>query len=875
MSRTCVIDWQCYDQIQSSIKFYNGIKFDNESIHISLCVRNSCIAFYLSAIKMASNKNNNNSMATPLDRLCFQVKDILRNYGKQQTAEGTMTAEVITDHLMFIKFFESYSKELHGDRSLKVYDKLIEKEPSIASMTLNSFMAPYIEHKRNSKKVFTEEEIGNLVLNEHLLHQVLKTTHPTSEIFDHTQSLYERLQHDECVLKILEAIYLSDVKLDDVGDIHEYFIQDEAKSKSKMYGQFFTPNEICMKAMELVQPKLKPDGSIPDCLDPAAGSFKFMRNLAKHLSETSGKPYEDILLNHCYGCEIEKKAYRSLQFNIVMETGDISENVYHANSLKYLMYGKDVNDKRMEEVRDYDTTKRYDYIFANPPFGCKTELEMIQRNADDKVDKKTKAIGNFKMKTKNSDGMFLQLIIHLLKDSGEACIVMCGSIFNKDWVALRKYWMETCEIISITVCPKDSFKNTSIESYLIHFKKGGRTDRVEYHHFTDGYIGERSEFDEMYDLSVPRSSIVTEASHSTSYSIADLCEINELKADRKKYEQYKYIEISSIDENGLAQPTTVNKNDLPSRAQLGVKVGDILFGSVRPNLKRHVYVDKEMFADNLIVSTGFFVLTPKHGVDGYFLYNTLLGQDFTSECMVYASKKAMYPSVNREDLSKICVSLPSYELQVCASHKLKTLDHNINITKQKIEADKEYMKILLETETMGCEKVRLGDVCDVKSGKAIAKGKLPEGDVPIWGGGVKPMGCTDKHTHTVGTIVISKDGANAGYVHRLKHDAFLTGSANFITDIKQVTTSDYLYFELKYHKQSSLTDLQGNPTAQPHVYPDQIKSIEIGLPSLDKQQEIGKECLRIYAQIAGNEMTLANCDKQKQQLITSYITSSG
>jgi hypothetical protein len=391
-------------------------------------------------------------MATPLDRLCFQVKDILRNYGKQQTAEGTMTAEVIMDYLIFIKFFEPYSKELHGDRSLKIYDKMVEKDPSIARMTLKSFMEPYIQQKRNGKKNLSDEELSNLVLNEYHLHHTLETIHPTSTIFDHTQSLNNRLQHYECVLRILEAIYLSDVKLDDVGDIHEYFIQDEGKSKSKMYGQFFTPNEICMKAMELVKPRLKPDGSIPDCLDPAAGSFKFMRNLAKHLSETSGKPYEDILLNHCYGCEIETKAYRSLQFNIVMETGDISENVYNANSLKYLMYGRllvdennqnDQNDQhnqynqQMEHLPYYDTEKRYDYIFANPPFGCKTEMEMIQRNADDKVNKKTKAIGNYKMKTKNSDGMFLQLIIDLLKDGGEACIVMCGSIFNKEWIPLR------------------------------------------------------------------------------------------------------------------------------------------------------------------------------------------------------------------------------------------------------------------------------------------------------------------------------------------------------------------------------------------------------------------------------------------------------
>lgn len=459
---------------------------------------------------------------TPLDRLCFQIKDILRNYGKQQTSEGTMTAEVIMDYLMFIKFFEEHSKELHGERTLKVYDKMIQQDPTIASMTLKSFMAPYIEQKRNGKKKFSDDEVSNLVQNEYHLHQVLKTMHPASTIFDHTLSLYERLQHDECVRQILEVIYLSEVKLDDVGDIHEYFIQDEAKTKSKMYGQFFTPDEICRKAMEIVQPKLKPDGSIPDCLDPAAGSFKFMRNLAKHLAETSGIPYDNILLNHCYGCEIETKAYRSLQFNIVMETGDISENVYCANSLKYLMYGKLPNDNTMKDLPMYDTDKRFDYIFANPPFGCKTELEMIQRDANDKVNKKTRAIGNYHMKTTKTDGMFLQLIICRLKDEGEACIVMCGSIFNKDWVKVRKFWMETCEIKSITVCPKDTFKNTTIETYLIHFKKGGRTERVKYYHFQNGYIGERTEFDETYDLSVPKQAMKSQVKALNLVKIGDV-----------------------------------------------------------------------------------------------------------------------------------------------------------------------------------------------------------------------------------------------------------------------------------------------------------------------------------------------------------------
>jgi restriction endonuclease S subunit len=594
-----------------------------------------------------------------------------------------------------------------------------------------------------------------------------------------------------------------------------------------------------------------------------------MRNLAKHLSDTSGKPYEDILLNHCYGCEIETKAYRSLQFNIVMETGDISGNVYNANSLKYLMYGKVANDQQTVDICEYNTEKRYDYIFANPPFGCKTELEMIQRDANDKVNKKTKAIGNYKMKTKNSDGMFLQLIIDLLKDGGEACIVMCGSIFNKDWIPLRKHWIETCEIKSITVCPKDSFKNTSIESYLIHFKKGGKTERINYCYFDGTIIGHRQDFDESYVIDVPRLTVnIVVASDMTCLKLGDLCDIqsgNFQTSDMSNTGDIPFYTSSAINPTGTHNKYTF---DYPEYVLI-VTAGGVQNDPCGKHGMGRVYLARGKTACRSTVKSLKVKDEYKDKIQTPYLFYYL--QHIRKTINEEAKFTTNLGVIPLDAFKNINVVFPATDQQAITVNDLQKLDHNIHITKQKIEADKEYMKILLETETMGCEKVRLGDVCDVKSGKAIAKGKLPEGDVPIWGGGVKPMGCTEKHTHTIGTIVISKDGANAGYVHRLKADAFLTGSANFITDIKQATTVEYLYFELKYHKQGSLTDLQGNPTAQPHVYPDQIKSIEIGLPSLDKQQEVVTECLRIYAQIAGNEMTLANCDKQKQKLIVSDI----
>lgn len=814
---------------------------------------------------MSSNKNASNQMSqTDLDKLCFQVKDILRNYGKQQTAEGQMLIEVIMEYLIFIKFFDEYSPELHGERRLSVYDKMVQEDPSLVENTFKSFMEPWFEDKK-SKKSVTDEMINDVLIKEHMLHEYLSLTYPTNTLFGNTLSLYKRLEHEKCAIAILEVVYLSSVKLDDVGDIHEYFIQDEAKTKSKMYGQFFTPNEICMKAMDLVQPKLRADGSIPDCLDPAAGSFKFMRNLAKHLSETSGKPYAEILLNHCYGCEIEKKAHRSLLYNIVMETGDISSNVYHANSLKYLMYGKVNGDSGMSELDEYDTEKRYDYIFANPPFGCKTELGMVQEHDKQTVDKKTKAIGKYPMKTKNSDGMFLQLIIHLLKDGGEACIVMCGSIFNKDWISLRKYWMENCVIKSITVCPKDSFKNTSIESYLIHFEKGGKTEEVKYHHFNEGLIGTRSAFDETYDLSVPRSNMSEQQCSGIVTTLSQLCDINKVKADRNKFDEYKYIEISSLDDNGQVQATSVSKTDLPSRAQLFANVGDILFGSVRPNLKRHIYVTQDIYADNLVVSTGFFVLTPKDNVDGYFLYNLLCGQEFTDTCMQYANKKAMYPSVNRDDLSQMSIQVPSYNIQKYSSSKLRMLDHNISLTKQKIEADKEYMKILLETETRDCEKVRLGDVCDIKQGEFLAAEKRIEGQYPIYGGGLSSK-THNKFNKQGGQIVIPRVGNPM--VNWVSEEFFLTDNG-FCLDPK---TNDNTLKRYMYYVMLSLIatpDLY-NGTAQKKTTKGHLGGLMIPIPKQDVMLTLVNELDAIEMRNNDELRKVLQIDALKNTIINSH-----
>jgi type I restriction-modification system DNA methylase subunit/restriction endonuclease S subunit len=818
-------------------------------------------------------------MNANLDKLCFQVKDILRNYGKQQTAEGTMTAEVIMEYLIFIKFFEPYNPKLHGEKRLKVFDKMIEQFPGIKP--ISSFMEPYIGMKG-------EQEKKDVIEGEYYLHKLISENEPTSKIFKDTLCLGDRLKHDECTIKILEALWFADFQIDDVGDIHEYFIQDEAKQKSKMYGQFFTPNEICMKAIDIVKPRLREDGNIPDCIDPAAGSFKFMRNVAKRLAETTGKSYDEILFNHCYGCEIETKAYKALQYNILMETGDISDNVYNANSLKYLRYGKLKDDKRHDSLPEYDTDKRYDYIFANPPFGCKAELDMylkeyIKKEVKVKGQKEEKLVPvhEYPIKTRNSDGMFIQLIIHLLKDGGEACVVLCGSIFNKDMSALRKYWLETCNLKSITVCPKDMFKNTSIETYIFHFVKGEPTKEVIYFNFDGSEIGRRHvSSDNSYDINVVRMEVPS-STHDVTYPkmhLQGICKIESgeyiTKAKCAQQGECGY-DVYGGGDKGTYQSPTYNRENRMVIAKDGVSLNCVRWVSDKFHLNHHGWTLK----CNDAISEEFLYYQLKSLQETIYALADGIAQKGINMENFYKLIIVVPPLEVQNDFIDYLTSLPSLSLRVAATKvfciggdyvsvckKLEALDKNIEITKAKIEADKEYMKILLEVDTAGCEQVRLGDVCKVNQGKFLASDDRQDGEYKIYGGGESSK---THNTHNVEARNMVFPRVGNPMIHWITERFYLTDNG-FTLEPKDINivSKKFVY----YHMINAIhADGLYKGSCQKKTTKELVGNIQITLPTLLSQEEIVGKLDNIECMISAANAHIERLQSTKQRVLSYYL----
>jgi len=124
----------------------------------------------------------------------------------------------------------------------------------------------------------------------------------------------------------------------------------------------------------------------------------------------------------------------------------------------------------------------------------------------------------------------------------------------------------------------------------------------------------------------------------------------------------KYIDISSIDNksNVITQYTDHIVKNAPSRAQQVVQMGDVLISTVRPNL-RNVAVIKDR-QENLVASTGFFVLRPTNLINGEYLFAIVSTIGF-AKYLASKAKGANYPAVNGTDINAFEIPLPPLSLQ--------------------------------------------------------------------------------------------------------------------------------------------------------------------------------------------------------------------
>ena len=152
----------------------------------------------------------------------------------------------------------------------------------------------------------------------------------------------------------------------------------------------------------------------------------------------------------------------------------------------------------------------------------------------------------------------------------------------------------------------------------------------------------------------------------------------------------------------------------------------------------------------------------------------------------------------------------------------------------------------------------------------MSKHFLIEGKFPVIGGGQSPLGYHNIYNAEKNTILISKDGAYAGFISKYDTKVFVSNHGIYISKIRENINRDYIYYYLKLIMQQKLYELQKG-TAQPGVNKNDIEKLKIYIPSLDQQAQLITYLESNDFIIKQLENEIANNKEQAKYFLSSIV----
>ena len=178
--------------------------------------------------------------------------------------------------------------------------------------------------------------------------------------------------------------------------------------------------------------------------------------------------------------------------------------------------------------------------------------------------------------------------------------------------------------------------------------------------------------------------------------LGEICERIE-KVNRKGKdleEELLYLDIGGIDNN--TNKILAHKNyrwkDAPSRAQQIVKIGDILFSTVRTYLKNIALVEN-MIHDGQIASSGFCVIRGnKRIITSEFIFYYSISQSFLQPLNDLQTGSS-YPAVRDKDVFSQPIPTPPLAEQQAIVSKIEELLSDLENGKQQLQLAQQQLKI--------------------------------------------------------------------------------------------------------------------------------------------------------------------------------------
>jgi type I restriction-modification system DNA methylase subunit len=677
-------------------------------------------------------------------------------------------------------------------------------------------------------------------------------------ILDIFKYMYEHFQNiaKNNGLEDINELSIDDFGFDAFGNAYEKFKQQSCEDSGKTTGQHFTP--VIAKEYIINELKIK-DTEI--FYEPCAGSGGFIHTSMKYIKNNNGdyiKFVKNLFANECNG-----EIYKPLSINMLIHDIPI-DKINKQDSLD------------MNWCLKYQN--KFDVIATNPPFGQGDKTEKNEYWGP---------LVSGKNVIKDAMAQFIMHMYQSLKDGGR-----CGTVSDRGIISngtdgknswenkLRKFLLENTNLYKIVLLPPGTFSYTKFATCMLFFTKGSKTEKVEFRDLS---------FNEV-NIDGQKTKVINEDKLLGVIDIKTIKEKNySLKPDDyfkeevviKEEDQDKWIKLGDIiiknnagevidklyfnkgNNNLYSCSNTVIKTDydkfplnkltedkdllLPRNGSqipyVKIPIINSLYTNVVSRIKinsnynyKYIYYYLNLTVKNFIINESNSI--PSYNLNKWFdrkIPNLTI--DHQEEIVKFLDEQ--FENYNINNLKR---DVPIFKLLIAKQYEMAAeLLHVVyrqmaaELEVKNIEKDMKAIFNLNINKLEDCETKKLGEICNIQKGKTLTINNMIKGDYRVIGGGYIPM----KETHNEynieeNTIIISNDGAYAGFINMFNEKMFITSHCNKII-VKNINKI-YLYNFLKYNQNILLKFQKGQ--AQPSLDKIKLLNFNIQIPSLEKQKEI-------------------------------------
>jgi type I restriction enzyme M protein len=260
------------------------------------------------------------------------------------------------------------------------------------------------------------------------------------------------------VVNLINEETWTSVDTDLKGDAYEGLLQKGAEDTKTGAGQYFTPRALTRAMIACLQPK--PGETIAD---PACGTGGFL--LAAH---------EWIVDHHITAMDADAKRFLR---DSAVHGWEIVDGTARLCAMNLLLHGIGTPDGESlvtaADALRASPKDKYDLVAANPPFGRKSSMTMVNAAGEAEREDLVVVRDDFWASTSNKQLNFLQHIKGMLKIGGRAAVVLPDNVLFEAGAGetIRRRLLAECDLHTILRLPTGIFYAQGVKANVVFFDR--------------------------------------------------------------------------------------------------------------------------------------------------------------------------------------------------------------------------------------------------------------------------------------------------------------------------------------------------------------------------------------------------------------------